>query len=193
MFGLVLWQQLKGSNRFRTESTQITNGEYADLTKLLAIDLKTCTGCRNCELGCSVKHTNTFNPGRSRIQILRDEAKGIIVPIVCLHCKVPLCQEACPNGAIQSNENGTLYVDEEICIGCQNCTTACIYGGFEIDPLTRKAIKCDLCRGEPACVKACDYGAISYVDSESGGLLERAKGMEILSSMYEVELQEAEK
>lgn len=162
------------------------------MTNLLAIDIEICTGCRNCELACSVKHTNTFNPGRSRIQILKDEMKCIIIPVVCLHCEIPLCQEACPNGAIQSNEKGTLYVAEDLCIGCQNCVTACIYGGVEIDPFTRKAIKCDLCLGDPACVNACDYNAISYLDSDSGGLLERAKGIKVLSSVYEIETQEAD-
>jgi Fe-S-cluster-containing hydrogenase component 2 len=163
------------------------------LTKLLAIDLEKCTGCRNCELACSIKHTSTFNPGRSRIQILKDETKSIIIPVVCLHCENPLCQDACPNSAIQSDKLGTLYVQEDICIGCQNCVTACIYGGIEIDPLTRKAIKCDLCGGDPACVKACDYKAISYVDSDSGGLLERAKGIKVLSPIYDIETKEADK
>ena len=155
------------------------------------MDLEICTGCRNCELACSVKHTNTFNPSRSRIQIIKDEVKCTVIPIVCLHCDSPLCQDACPNGAIKENEYGTLYVDSSLCIGCQNCVTACVYGGIEIDPLTRKAVKCDLCQDNPACVNACDYGAISYVDSESEGYLRRAKGMDAL--MTEIDTMEVDK
>ena len=149
------------------------------MTSFLAIDLNKCTGCRNCELACSAKHTNSFNPRRSRIQILKDEVQNLVVPMVCLQCEVPLCQQACPTGAISYNEKGTLVVDKEICIGCENCVTACVYGGIEIDPQTLKAIKCDLCWGDPACVKACDYSAISLVESNPEGHKARKHGVDL--------------
>jgi Fe-S-cluster-containing hydrogenase component 2 len=146
--------------------------------KFLAINLERCTGCRNCELACSLRHTTTFNPKRARIQILKDEPRNLIVPMVCLQCETPLCKDACPNNAIKENDSGVLYVDHEVCIGCGNCVTACTYGGIEIDPLTRKAIKCDLCDGDPACVKACDYGAITLVTDEKSGYIERRKALD---------------
>jgi len=93
--------------------------------------------------------------------------------MVCLQCETPLCQGACPNGAIVENEHGILYVKHETCIGCMNCVTACVYGGIAIDPKTKKAIKCDLCNGDPACVKACDYGAISVASIKPEGLHQR--------------------
>ncbi len=152
--------------------------ESLSLKNILAIDINKCTGCRNCELACSAKHTNSFNPRRSRIQILKKEDQNVILPMVCLQCEVPLCEEACPNDAISYNEKGTLYVSSEVCIGCMNCVTACIYGGIEIDPVTLKAIKCDLCLGDPACVKACDYGAISMVEAKGKGLDARRRGVD---------------
>ncbi|NHJ13763.1 MAG: 4Fe-4S dicluster domain-containing protein [Candidatus Thorarchaeota archaeon] len=162
------------------------------MTKILAIDIEKCTGCRNCELACSISHTGTFNPRRARIQVIKEEKRDLVVPVVCLQCETPLCEQACPNGAIQRNEYGALYVNDDTCIGCQNCVTACIYGGIEIDPRSRKAIKCDLCGGDPACVKACDYGAITFVESGPKGRLERSKGVEVLSPFFEVNLAEAE-
>jgi Fe-S-cluster-containing dehydrogenase component len=99
--------------------------------------------------------------------------------MVCLQCEDPLCQNACPNGAIAKNDYGVLTVDPEICIGCSNCVTACVYGGVELDPLTRKAVKCDLCGGEPACVKACEYGAITLVKPEDKGYAKRREGLKI--------------
>ncbi len=138
------------------------------MEKVLAIDYEKCTGCRNCELACSVVHTQTFNPARSRIQILKDELVNMVAPIVCLQCETPLCKNACPNGAIVENEHGILYVDSNICVGCLNCVTACIYGGISMDPKTKKAIKCDHCGGEPRCVPACEYGAIVYKDKKEG-------------------------
>lgn len=135
---------------------------------ILSIDYDKCTGCRSCEMACSIAHEKTFNPARGRIQVVKQERENIIAPIVCLQCDSPLCQDACPNGAIVRNELGVLYVERETCVGCMNCTTACIYGGIAIDPITRKAIKCDLCLGDPKCVGACEYGAISYLAKEEG-------------------------
>jgi Fe-S-cluster-containing hydrogenase component 2 len=154
------------------------------LKSLLAIDIGKCTGCRNCELGCSAVQTKTFNPARSRITILKNEQESTIVPMVCLQCD--------PTGAIVRNEHETLYVHSDDCIGCGNCVTACLYGGIEIDPMTKKAIKCDLCGGNPACVKACDYGAIEHVGGKAVDFTKRAKGISVLSPFYSYEEQEAE-
>ena len=147
------------------------------MKEILTIDLRLCTGCRSCELACSIAHTQSFNPKRSRIQILKEEVRNLLVPMVCLQCERPLCKEACPNGAIVENEHGVLYVESEKCIGCMNCVTACEYGGIGIDPITRKAVKCDLCNGDPACARACQYGAISLSASEAEGAHQRRKGL----------------
>lgn len=162
------------------------------MNNLLAIDVRKCTGCRNCELGCSTAQTKTFNPARSRIKILKNEHEATIVPMVCLQCEMALCVDACPTGAVVRNEHGTLYVYSDDCIGCGNCVTACIYGGIEIDPMTRKAIKCDLCSGNPACVKACDYKAIELVGSSTDDFTRRAEGISSLSPFYTYEEKEAE-
>ncbi len=99
--------------------------------------------------------------------------------MVCLQCEDPLCEPACPNGAISYNKKGTLVVDSEMCIGCMNCVTACIYGGIEIDPKTLKAVKCDLCWGDPACMKACEYRAISLVKAKVKGFNVRRTGIDL--------------
>ncbi|TFG11869.1 4Fe-4S dicluster domain-containing protein [Candidatus Thorarchaeota archaeon] len=160
---------------------------WKKMKHILTVDVKKCTGCRNCELACSVEHYRLFNPSRSRIKVIKNENKGIILPMVCLQCEEPLCQEACPTGAIRPNSNGTLYVVPEICIGCGSCVTACIYGGISIDPVTKKAAKCDLCEGNPACMKACEYGAIEYVEFSEGGLLNRKRGIEPVAKMQTVQ------
>jgi Fe-S-cluster-containing hydrogenase component 2 len=161
------------------------------LKNILSIDVSACTGCRNCEIACSAVHTRSFNPARSLIRILKDETQGLIMPMVCLQCEDPLCKAACPTNAIVENEKGTLYVEKDDCIGCMNCVTACIYGGIEIDPLTKKAAKCDLCGGDSACVKACDYGAIKFLGATTEGLRQRRQGIQVLSHLYDHESQEA--
>jgi Fe-S-cluster-containing hydrogenase component 2 len=142
--------------------------------KVLVIDFEKCTGCRNCELACSVAHTQSFNPARSRIQILKNELENMVAPMVCLQCENPLCEKACPNSAIVRNKHGILYVDSNICIGCMNCVTACIYGGITIDSKTKKAIKCNQCEAKPKCIDACEYGAISFVDKKEGLALRKS-------------------
>ncbi|MGV9169581.1 MAG: 4Fe-4S dicluster domain-containing protein [Promethearchaeia archaeon] len=154
------------------------------LKKALAVDNSRCTGCRNCELACSVEHTGTFNPRRSRIQILKKEKSNITMPVVCLQCEDPLCEEACPTGAIHRDAEGILTVEHNSCIGCMNCVTACIYGGIAMDPVTFKAIKCDLCGGNPVCVKACEYDAISIIELDKEGLTERATKLDDLPKKY---------
>jgi carbon-monoxide dehydrogenase iron sulfur subunit len=99
--------------------------------------------------------------------------------MVCLQCEDPLCERACPNGAISYNEKDILFVNSEVCIGCMNCVTACLFGGIEIDPKTLKAVKCDLCGGNPACIKACEYGAISLVEPKQEGLKARRAGIDL--------------
>ncbi len=150
------------------------------MKQFLVIDGKKCTGCRNCELACSVRNTGTFNPARSRIQILKDEINNRIMPVVCLQCDTALCAAACPTGAIVENSVGVLTVNDELCIGCTNCITACIYGGIAIDGATRKVIKCDLCGGEPACIAACEYNAIKLVDADVTGKRERMERLKPL-------------
>ena len=186
------WQQLKGSSTPRKGGHSKQNcGESIMARGILTINLERCTGCRNCEFACSIANTNTFNPSRSRIHILKKELENQIIPVVCLQCEDSLCIEACPTGAIRENEKGILFVEKDECIGCQNCITACIYGGIALDPVTRKAIKCDLCGGEPKCVSACEYGAIQYTKSELDGLKERKKGFETLAQNYEIIEEEA--
>ncbi len=147
------------------------------LKSIISVDVERCTGCRNCELACSLRKTGTFNPGRARIRIIKDETNGIIVPMVCLQCERPLCLEACPTGAIRPDDKGILYVEEGVCIGCGNCVTACVFGGIELDPVTLKAIKCDMCGGDPACVKACGYDALTVRPADAVGVLDRRRGM----------------
>lgn len=161
------------------------------LKRFIAIDTDLCTGCRNCELACSIRNTGTFNPRQSRIQVLKREAQNLILPVVCLQCEEPLCEEACPSHAIRLNDAGVLTVKEDVCIGCQNCVTACVYGGVEIDPITKKAIKCDLCGGDPACVDACEYGAISVVERTEEGLRTRLVGMKRAARQIGIEMEEA--
>jgi Fe-S-cluster-containing dehydrogenase component len=131
-----------------------------------------------------VKNHNSFNPARARIQIIKNENENIVLPVVCIHCQVPLCKEACPTGAIRENDVGNLTVNLDVCIGCYNCVTACIYGGVAVDPVSRKVEKCDMCNGDPACEKACEYKAIKRIPANDEGVMQRHSGMKPVANIY---------
>jgi len=139
--------------------------------KVLKIDHEKCTGCRLCELVCAVKHDGISNPTRSRIRIIKWEAEGIEIPIVCQQCEDAPCKVACPAKAIARNEvAGRVEVDYEKCIGCRTCVSVCPFGAMHFVPAERKVIKCDLCEGEPQCARFCEVRAVSFVESSDVGL-----------------------
>ncbi len=40
----------------------------------IKVDHAKCTGCRHCEIACSLNHVaNTANPRRARIRVMKDE------------------------------------------------------------------------------------------------------------------------
>jgi len=146
------------------------------LRRMLLIDAEKCTGCRLCELVCSFRHYKAFNPKRSRITVIRDEEKGVFIPMTCLQCEDPPCMKTCPTHAIYRDENGAIRIDYDKCIGCKLCIMYCPFGGISIDPATMKVIKCDLCGGDPECVKYCPKGAIQYVRVDEVGVKKRIEG-----------------
>ena len=84
---------------------------------LMVIDPQRCSECEDCINACKQVH------GVARTK------KTSTVPVFCLQChpdKAP-CARICPTGAIQE-EDGTLIVDEDICILCRLCMIACPVG-----------------------------------------------------------------
>ena len=127
--------------------------------------LKTCVGCRTCELACSFFHEKKFNPQKSRIRIVQG-GPAINHPVVCMQCADAPCMEACPENAIYREKSGVVLVDEERCTGCGACVEACPFRAIWLHPSTKKAIKCDLCQGTPQCVEYCPQGVLRYTEQE---------------------------
>ncbi len=125
-----------------------------------------CTGCRYCELICSLHHEGVSNRRKARIRVWRD---GLTVdtPIVCgqgIDCD-HACVEACSRGAMVIGD-GLVRVIEDKCTGCGLCQKACTRGMVRLDSMAKK---CDLCGGDPMCVKFCPLGALSIENTESTG------------------------
>jgi Fe-S-cluster-containing hydrogenase component 2 len=126
------------------------------MSRRLLVNAKVCTGCRYCEVVCSIRHEGKVNPRKSRIKVRSDLLAGRDTPKVCHQCSKPLCVSACTVGAIQSdNELHTTIIDSEKCDGCRACIEACPFKEIFFDNERNVAIKCDLCDGDPQCVKFC--------------------------------------
>lgn len=148
--------------------------------KMLVIDIDKCTGCGVCELVCSFKHHDEFNPVKSRIHVTTFWQQEIAIPVVCQQCEEAWCAKICPAGAITIGKDeatgATLVtVSEEKCIGCKMCMLACPFGDIVVSD-KGYAEKCDLCGGDPECVKFCYRKALQFVEPELG-MMAKKKGV----------------
>ncbi|GAB6180885.1 4Fe-4S dicluster domain-containing protein [Desulfotomaculum defluvii] len=131
--------------------------------KMIIVDHHKCVGCCTCEMICSLVHEGICLPELSRIKVNRYEKSGKHVPITCANCENAPCMEACPVEAIVKNEvTGGLEIQENQCIGCQQCVEACPFDHIKFNDEKGNVFKCDLCQGDPQCVKYCWTQAISF-------------------------------
>ena len=162
------------------------------------IQLDKCTGCDTCAIAC--KSENNTRPLESPMPFKND--RGVLpdhvsyrwvvkkesgvypqpvltfVTSACNHCEHPACLASCPVNAISKRaEDGVVLIDQNVCIGCRNCTQSCPYGAPQFNSTTEKVEKCTFClhrlRDEnddrrdgflPACVTTCVGNALQFVE-----------------------------
>jgi Fe-S-cluster-containing dehydrogenase component len=68
----------------------------------------------------------------------------------------------------QRPQDGIVYVDQALCVGCKSCITACPWGAPQWQPDLGKVVKCDYCMErvdqglKPACVAKCVTHCLSF-------------------------------
>jgi len=125
----------------------------------IARDLSKCSGCRKCEIACSLWHENCIWPEASRIRVFM-LVPGIDFPHFCVQCQDYPCVKVCPVNALSvSEETGAVLVDEAACIACGQCIDACPGRIPHMHPKKNHILICDLCKGDPQCVKVCQEGS----------------------------------
>jgi formate dehydrogenase iron-sulfur subunit len=153
-------------------------------------DASLCIGCKACEVACKQwnalpadgmewsgrSYDNTVHLSATTWrhvsfteQALPDGGvRWLFNSDVCKHCAAAPCQEACPTGALITNEVGAVYVQQDVCNGCGYCVSACPFGVIGRSEADGLAHKCTLCYDrqkdglEPACAKACPTDSIQF-------------------------------
>ena len=149
--------------------------QYAIVT-----DLNRCVGCLVCSVSCKI--INGIPVGKYWQKVIRIGPHPVVdggqfpdvefyyLPVGCQHCENPLCVKVCPTGASHKEENGTVQIDKEKCIGCQFCAMACPYNVRYLNEDEKVVEKCTLCnqltaQGElPQCVAQCGGRARYFGD-----------------------------
>ncbi len=121
----------------------------------IARDFLKCSGCRRCEIVCSLHHEGRIWPEASRIRVFM-LVPGVEIPHLCAQCNDYPCVPACPVEALSVDDDTlAVLVDKEKCTGCGECIKACPGNIPFLHPEDNKAVICDLCGGDPECVKVC--------------------------------------
>lgn len=141
-------------------------------------DQTACIGCKTCQIACRDKNA-LYKTGEIFRNVDTTEAgefpsvRYYSTSISCNHCASPACVANCPSGAMyKDEETGVVLHDDDMCIGCETCVSACPYSEpvyMEDEGIVRKCDSCYLLRekGEsPACVAACPMRALDFGDLE---------------------------
>ena len=134
--------------------------------KRILVNVDRCSGCRQCEMVCSFSHENAFGSSISRITVMKEDIFGLDLPIICWHCSSCNAMENCPTEALERNEGGLIFVNEEKCIGCEICSKTCTIGAIKLHPKRCTPLICDQCGGKPLCVERCPTKALTYIKTE---------------------------
>ncbi len=170
----------------------------------MVIDSSSCIDCKACMLACKVENNVPEGQWRNWIKdntpdfdesgVIAVKSSAHFQPGNCMHCDNATCVQACPTGATYKDpKDGTVLVNEELCIGCGSCIPACPYGARFRNTEKKKVDKCDFCssrreRGElPACVVTCPtkartFGDINDPESDAARALSRGNFVRVINA-----------
>ncbi|WP_137221674.1 4Fe-4S dicluster domain-containing protein [Shewanella sp. MEBiC00475] len=143
--------------------------------KVFVFRQENCVGCEACTVACQAgKQANEFITRRVVSQGETTNALGQNIAVFlsksCHHCENPNCVRHCPTGAMIKGDDGIVYIDEQLCIGCGMCSLVCPYDAPMLDTKRGIMSKCDMCKdrlaeGEkPFCVRGCPVQVLDVMD-----------------------------
>ena len=128
--------------------------------KVLKFHPDKCKGCLECEKACSQVHFKTDEGvEKSAIHIVKNGKKYEM--IAC--DQRGLCLDMCPVGALTRKKNGVVWLDKNVCIGCQACVGFCPVNAMRLSSARIEPFKCISCG---SCVRACPENALELVEEK---------------------------
>jgi len=118
-----------------------------------------CSGCRVCQLVCSLTLFRETNPGKAAIRVKGEFPEpGRYWITFCDQCGK--CAEVCPVEAITA-DGGVYRIDRDSCTGCGLCVDTCPKGAMFTLAGEDSPFKCELCG---ACLEYCPRSAVFDAD-----------------------------
>ncbi|MFC1865807.1 4Fe-4S dicluster domain-containing protein [Chloroflexota bacterium] len=172
-----------------------TSPVIAPNTVAMLYESSKCLGCRRCEDACRrwnklepEYRPDDLSPHSLTTLKYRKAGEGYNVEWLpskwqCMHCLHPACVNVCPTEALYKTDDGPVLYDEERCIGCQYCVSACPFSvpRFDFDT-NRRVKKCTFCSDriadglEPACAGVCPVKALTFGERQTiVGMAEEAQ------------------
>lgn len=137
-------------------------------------DSTLCVGCKLCESACAEKWHLPYDDKIAAEEKLSAHKLTTVKTHGerysrrrCMHCLEPTCVSVCPVGAFTRTPQGQVVYDENKCMGCRYCMTACPFSvpAYEWQSRAPRVRKCDGCydriaKGQPTlCSEACPNNA----------------------------------
>ena len=144
----------------------------------MAIDLRTCIGCYNCQIACKDEHVgNEFMPttksqptfghfwrGIDEVEreISPTKIKVDYIPTICQHCEDAPCIKEAKEDAVYQRPDGIVIIDPAKAVGQKQLVESCPYGVIFWNEAENLPQKCTFCAHllddgweEPRCVQTC--------------------------------------
>jgi tetrathionate reductase subunit B len=144
------------------------------------IEIDRCIDCKSCMVACTAE--NQVPVGQHRNWVKATPVRGTFPELTqdfvagnCMHCENPPCVEVCPTGASYQREGGLVLINQNDCVGCKYCISACPYGARHYDGRQHVVDKCTACvhrlesGRQPACVETCVSGVRHFGDLNDPG------------------------
>ncbi len=146
----------------------------------MLIDQTKCINCSACTVVCKNRYED-LSYGIFRTEMKKVETgtypdiKAKFLKHACMHCEEAACINVCPVKAISkiSGENGGMVmIDEEACVGCGVCVSACPFDAPVIDKERNVSEKCTFCYQRVVydkstlCADACPQHAVYFGERE---------------------------
>jgi len=152
-------------------------------------DSKRCIGCHSCEVICKMNKNLPVGPKLCEI-VIANLPRAAFTFMPCFHCEDAWCVAACPTGAMQKrSRDGIVFVNQDLCVGCKTCMSACPWGAPQWNPEIGKVVKCDYCMDrvdaglEPACVTICTTHCLHFRKANLVPSIRRERYARVMSSL----------